>query len=380
MSGALHPALGPIVTGGGTPARLAAAAGAITERMGRMLLPPPARFLDEDGLAALTDPPEPGEALAAVLARLGGVAAEEPPADRPRVPAGLTMPGITAAAAPLPADIVAHARAAPLPQQVAPHVTTEPMADVPSQMSRRVAEVRHPEQKRLTVPPPAAFASQSAAPQAWHGEAARLGSARPIRVAVDPPKPSPATDPAGAQDTARHLRADISHLTAEPRTRTPAIAAPGASPRPRAYPDASNVTPLVRPAGPATVGDVATPAIRSMRATAGEQPRLRSRADATSEPAARPAGLRAVSLPDGARVGGFAGLAALGRAAPPEAVSAAPAPASVPERAVEARALAPARPAEQPPAPDARAVIAELADVLRLQILAAGIDPSGRRP
>ena len=380
MSGALHPALGPIVTGGGTPARLAAAAGAITERMGRMLLPPPARFLDEDGLAALTDPPEPGEALAAVLARLGGVAAEEPPADRPPCAGrpddarhyrrcGAASRGYRRARP---------RRAAAAASRTARHDRTDGRRTVADVAARRRGAASRAEKVDGSTARRVRQPVCRSASLARGGGPARLGAPNPRgRRSAE----TLARDRSGRRSGYRpappsryfapYRRAEDTH----PRHRSARRLATPTRLSGRLERDAA--CPARRTGDRRRRGDAGDPLdARNGGRTAA--PPVPCRRDLRTGRKARRAARRLAPRWCAGRR-----LCRAGRAWPRRAARScvrSPAPASVPERAVEARALAPARPAEQPPAPDARAVIAELADVLRLQILAAGIDPSGRRP
>lgn len=418
MTRALHPSLAPLLAGGGTPARLAATSGELQDRIDRLLWAPRPDLLDDDILAPLVLPPAPGDTLEAALARLTGDGSD---AQGEAASAG-SQAGKAAPLA-LPAGIAAHARALPHPPvrpanpmaAPPPGRDASPPAAAPATAEGRAAEVR-------------AIRPQETKDREWQAEAVRLGADRPLRIAAEPPRqPVPSRDLGAIEASAATRRSG--HTIA---IRDPAVADPSPGPAP-SWSGSEPSTP--HGTTPSRIGDLASPAQNRGPApmAAAHQPpapaaewggsaassaspwdpapaapdgkRMSSlppaatirrsvpvasgagkRDRATPEAAPRRPAPRVVDLPPGGRVGGFAGLAALGRAAAPERTPAPttpptdrgpfPAPAGTGHSAPTAAAHALP---DRPPPLEAQAVIAELTDILRLQVLAAGIDLSGRR-
>lgn len=376
MNAALHPSLAPLMVGGGAPERLAIAAGEMRARMEHLLWAPLPRLLDDDVLTPLTAPLGPGDTLEAVLARLAGDGTEaDLPAGRARP--GLGMPGepvrIGAAALPaLPADIAAHARALPQPpaRVVLASKTPSPVFDVPGRIA--VAGSSRPDAGHHRTQ------AQLVGGRDWQVEAARLGADRPLRIAAEPLPDLSVAGRAGPDGGPTFRNASPSPASvdanAEPVTPASAWGGDGAT-----SPDGPLETPSVaRPFRQITSGSTVAPLRRASPIATGTVRDGIPGAATLGTAATRPR-LHAVTMPEGAHVGGFAGLAALGRAASPEEASAvrSPAPVRIPANGATARTAETTN--DRAPSADAQAVIAELADVLRLQILAAGIDLSGRR-
>lgn len=375
MSGALHPALAPLLAGGGAPERLAVTAAELRARIERLLSPPPPRLLDDDVLASLTAPMEPGDTLEAVLARLAGDRAEGdmPTAHArpaPASPGGSVRTG-SAASSPLPADIVAHARALPQPLARVGSVseTPAPVFDAPGR-----AAAAGPGQ------PPAGY-RPTLAPRVggrdWQAEAAQLGADRPLRIVAEPPPETSVPGRAGADGgpASRGMTPSLASIDTGAEVATSASALwSGGSASPG---DSDGAPPVARAFGPRIArGATSTSSPNKASPTAAGA----VREAATPGPAGTRPRLHAVTMPQGARVGGFAGLASLGRAASPEDEAAVLAPHRAPTPTSQTAARAAESAADRAPPPDAKAVIAELTDALRLQMLAAGIDLSGRRP
>lgn len=361
MNRAPHPSLAPLLAGGSTPERLTALSGELHDRLQRLLSTPWPRLLDEDILAPLTAPPAPGSTLEAALARLtGGVAETGAPAARGSMSAGEAAPSL------LPADIATHARALAHP---AARVARPPQGTAPSRESRPPVAVANESEPAVTVRP---ILLPPVAGRDWQMEAARLGADRPLRIAADPPTvPATSAGPGGPEAQPPSRRSGPVLATGDP-------AADGQIPDAGIARRASSAS-SADPWGPLPIAveeqqtSSRPPSISSIR-------RVRTLPGTETESATRRLRLPAVDLPKGARVGGFAGLASLGRTAASGSVPADPVPSPAPARSGQAAPPTAVTSAADRPAPlEAQAVIAELADMLRLQVLAAGIDLSGRR-
>lgn len=390
MSRAPHPSLAPLLAGGGTPERLAALSGELSDRLERLLSMPRPRLLDDDILAPLTAPPAPGSTLEAALARLtGGVAETGASAARGSMPAG------DAALSLLPADIATHAHALARP---AGRAASPPQGPAPVGSSRppvAAAKVSEPAVPGRPILLPVAG-------REWQTEAARLGADRPLSIAAEPPTPpASSAGPGGTEAQPASRRTGPVLATGDPaadgqlsdagisRGASSASSADSWSPTPIAAAHAA------RESAASWTGISASPAEKwgpapiagEARQTSSRPPPISSTRRVRTLPGTEMAGsatrrprLPAVDLPKGARIGGFAGLASLGRAAAAGPEPADPVPSPAPARSGQAAPpTAVTVAADRPPPLEAQAVIAELTDMLRLQVLAAGIDLSGRR-